>query len=330
MKKKILNTIKYVAILAIGIGLLMMALNKLDLDEAMNEIGNANFFWISLSIVASLASFFSRAIRWNMLIESFHKKPTLMSTSTALMMGYLANLAFPRLGEVTRCGTLARTDKVPFDKLFGTVIFERLLDVICLLICIILTAFINYGFFMNFVNEYISPKVQLFLHSPVTASIVVIVFLALVWLTIRFAKSSKSSGKFTKLIKGFGEGFTAVMKMKSPFWFIFHTVFIWVMYFYMSYWCFKSLEATHNLDWHAGMLILVAGALGMSAPVNGGIGTYHAAVIGALMLYNVESQHATVFAVLMHGLSTMIVIILGGLSFLYLFLKERNANTKQS
>ncbi|MFN8166729.1 MAG: lysylphosphatidylglycerol synthase transmembrane domain-containing protein [Bacteroidia bacterium] len=332
--KQILNTVKFTLILAIGIGLLLLAFRGVDVDSAMKEIAGADFFWLFMSILVSLAAFFSRAYRWNMLIDTMGYRPKMANTSTALMIGYLANLAVPRLGEVTRCGTLTREEKIPFEKLIGTVILERLIDVLCLLACMVFTAFSEKDKLGNFLNENIfdpaKAKVQGLLHSPLLLAGVVLVFLLLVIWVFRKKKSSSAESKFTKILKGVTEGMVAIKKLKSPFWFLFHTAFIWVMYFLMSFLCFKSLEHTAQLDWHAGMFVLVAGAMGMSAPVNGGVGTYHILVSQGLIIYGVAKEHGIAFATLMHGTQTLIVIILGGLSFLYLFLRERKLNAKQS
>jgi uncharacterized membrane protein YbhN (UPF0104 family) len=118
--------------------------------------------------------------------------------------------------------------------------------------------------------------------------------------------------------------------MKKPLLFLFHTILIWTMYFLMSYFCFFALESTAGLNWHAGLFILVVGGLGMSAPVPGGLGAYHWAVSLGLMLFGISYDDGITFATLMHTTNTLVVIVLGSLSFLHLFLKQRNGTANAS
>jgi uncharacterized protein (TIRG00374 family) len=333
--KKIIPVLKYILILGVGVGMLFLAFRGVKLKETIQEMAKANFFWIFVSVIASLIAFVSRTIRWNMLIEPLGYKPAIMNTCAALMIGYLANLAVPRLGEVTRCGTLSRTEKIPFDSLLGTVIIERIIDVLSLLVCMLLVAYFEYKRLGNFLNENIySPaanKITSLLNSPLILSVLSAAIVVLLFLVLR--KKNNSNGlaaKISRLLKGIINGVDTVRKLKSPAGFLFHTILIWFMYYLMSYTCFFALEATSHLDWHAGLFVLVAGGMGMSAPVQGGIGVYHLLVSQGLLLYGVLQPHGLAFATLMHTSQTLTVIILGGLAFLYLFLKKKNARAKLS
>jgi len=334
MNKILFSVIKYLFVLSIGGALLWLAFRGVRLHDTIEEIRGANFFWIFLSIFVSLIAFFSRALRWNMLIEplGFHPKP--MNTSAALMIGYLANLAVPRLGEVTRCGTLSRDEKVPFDALLGTVIIERIIDVICLLLLIIGVAFVESERLGNFLFTNIfnpaTKKFQAALNSPLA-----ITFLAsvLILLIVFFARKKFSGGilkKIAGLLRGIMNGVDTVRRLKNPLGFILHTILIWTMYFLMSYTCFFALDATSSLGLSAGMFVLVVGGIGMSAPVQGGIGAYHLLVSQGLILYGISQDHGLAFATLMHTSQTLVVIFFGGLAFLYLFLKKRNAATEHT
>ena len=330
MNKILLSVIKYVIIFSIGIALLWLAFRGVKLKNTIDEILQANLFWVLVSVAASFVAFVSRAIRWNMLIEPLGFKPSLSNTSAALMIGYLANLAIPRLGEVTRCGTLSRTEKVPFNSLLGTVIIERIIDVLCLLLCIVFVALTEYDLLGSFLSQNIFNPAANKLNSAINSPLVITIFAALLVIFLYFILRKKNtfSEKILSLLKGIVSGIDSVRKLKNPIAFIFHTVLIWVMYYLMSYTCFYALEATSLLNWHAAFFILVVGGMGMSAPVQGGIGAYHLLVSQGLILYGVSQEHGLAFATLMHTSQILIVILLGGLSFLYLSLKKRNATTK--
>lgn len=329
MNKSILNAIKYVVLLGVAGVLLWLAFKGVDLQATFREIARADWFWLLVSVATSLVAFVSRSIRWNMLIHPLGYQPKLGNTNAALMIGYLANLAVPRLGEVSRCGTLNRAEKVPFDALLGTVIIERAIDVLCLLACIIMTAVMEYARLGNFLNENlfdpIKAKASALLGS--VAFIVVAVSIPLlVIILIIVAKKQKHGivAKVSNLFKGIVSGLATIRKVKSPALFLFHTVLIWFMYFLMSYTCFKALESTAGLGWEAGLFILVAGGMGMSAPVQGGFGAYHLLVSQGLMLYGIAREHGLAFATLMHASQTLVVILLGGLAFLYLAIKRKD------
>ena len=327
--KTLLTVIKYVVVLGISIVLLLFSFKGIRLEEIIDRMLEAKPAWLLLSVVASLVAFFSRALRWNMLIEPLGYRPSAANTSAALMVGYFANLAFPRLGEVTRCGTLNRAEKVPFDSLIGTVIIERIIDVLCLLVCIILVAVIEIDRLGNFVFDNvvnpISEKLVGAIHSPVFIGIVVILIIILCWYFLRRRKNTNTvTGKIAGFLTRMFSGIATVRKLRNPLMFLFHTLLIWLMYFLMSYFCFFALSETASLDWKAGLFVLVAGAIGMSAPVQGGFGTYHYLVKGGLMLYGIAEAPSLTFATLMHGSQLFVVVIFGTFALLYLFLKRRN------
>jgi uncharacterized protein (TIRG00374 family) len=335
VKGRFIAVIKYILVLGIGVGMLWLAFSGVRLKDTIHEIMQANFFWLFMSILTSLVAFYSRALRWNLLIEPLGYKPSAANTTAALMIGYLANLAVPRLGEVTRCGTLSRVEKIPFNSLLGTVIIERIIDVISLLICILLVAINEYSRLGNFLNENIYvpfiSKFSTVLNHPFITFVASLVLIGIIYLVFRRKnKEGGITGKIAALGKGIVDGINTIRKMKSPVAFILHTILIWTMYFLMTYLCFSALEATASLDWHAGLFVLVVGGMGMSAPVQGGIGAYHLLVSQGLILYGVSLEHGLTFATLMHTSQTLVVILFGGLSFLYLFLKKRNAKAEHT
>ena len=334
MNKKLYSLIKYGILLGVGAGLLYLAFKKVNINETIDKIKNANLLWVTLSVIASLIAFFSRAIRWNLLIHPLGYKPKVMNTSTALMIGYLANLAIPRLGEVTRCGTLTQSEKIPFEKLIGTVITERIIDVLSLLACMILVAFFEFERLTRFLNENFidtfKHKINSIINSPFLILLTLAIFFLLVYIVFASKKGKAFLNKAKVIFKGIGDGIISVRKMKKPLLFLFHTILIWTMYFLMSYFCFFALESTAGLNWHAGLFILVVGGLGMSAPVPGGLGAYHWAVSLGLMLFGISYDDGITFATLMHTTNTLVVIVLGSLSFLHLFLKQRNGTANAS
>ena len=331
MNAKLRSFIKYSLLLVIAFTLLIFAFRGVDVKKIINGMLEANLFWVSLSALTSIIAFISRAYRWKLLIEPLGYSPSLKNSTAAVMIGYLANLAFPRLGEVSRCGVLNKTDAVPFNKLLGTVIVERVVDVISLLICLFLAAIIEYKRLGNFFKEnMIDPfytKVNQLLSSPMAIAVAILLALMVVIAIIWTRKRSKKRGQeswFIKLMKGFAEGLKSVAKLERPWMFIFHSVLIWFLYFLGVYASLFALPSTSGLGLNTALFLLVAGGFGMSAPVQGGIGAYHLLVSQGLILYGVSQQDGLTFATLLHSLQLLLILVFGVASLLLLFGVRKN------
>jgi glycosyltransferase 2 family protein len=334
MKSKLANWSKVILFLAITVGLLLLAFRGISVKTIAREILHANIFWVLLSLVPSLMALVSRSYRWILLIEPLEYHPRLTKTFYAVTIGYFANLAFPRLGEVTRCAALSKSESVPFNMLLGTVIVERIVDVITLIICLILTAIIEVNRLGTFLaGTIINPvveKIRQMFSSPVVLAGLAIVIIAVAFV-IRYlrmkSKKEKRESRIVHLIKGLVSGLKSIGQLKRPWLFVFHSILIWLLYFLSVYLCFSALPATRGLGLTAALFLLVAGGLGMSAPVQGGIGAYHLLVSQGLMLYGLSRQDGLAFATLVHTSQILMIILLGSVSLFFLFVKRRTIQT---
>ena len=286
----------------------------------------ADPLWIGLSVIIAILSLISRAVRWKMLIAPLGYNPRTSKTFYALLIGYLANLAIPRIGEISRCVSLNKSEKVPFNSLIGTVIVERAIDLIMLFLCMALVAVFQFEMLSSFLMEKIvSPLME----NGANGNRIVILLVSglLIGATAGFwflkNKESRLRKKLSGIIREVGAGLGSVLRMKNNGWFLFHTLFIWVAYFLMTYVCFFCLEATSQLGLGAGLFIMVVGGLGMSAPVQGGIGAYHYIVSHALQLFGVASTDGVVYATLVHTTQTLLMIVMGGWAFLMLLIPDK-------
>ncbi len=312
--------------LLVAAGLMYLALRGTNMKQLKEALQTANYGYVLLSLVPATLAFASRAWRWKLLLQPLGYKPKFSNAFYAMMFGYLANLALPRLGEVSRSVALNRAEKIPLDVIIGTVIAERAVDVLSLLLCFALALIVEFDNISEFFKKWIDPsKMDAIIHSPYIVPVlsVLIVILVITIILIRRRKKTASSSiieKVTLFFKGILAGLTSVMKMKNPGAFIFHSVFIWVMYWLVTYICFFSLKATSSLDMNAGVFILVVGAIGMTLPVPGGFGSYHALVILGLsiLLPKIEETAAPSYAIIVHESQTLLVIIVGVISFLML------------
>lgn len=336
MKSKLASLIKFLLLLAIASGLFFFAFRGMKFDNVLREIRHANFYWILLLLFISFMALCSRAYRWKLLIEPLGYSPALKNTFHALMIGYLANLAFPRLGEVSRCGILNKAESIPFGSLIGTVIVERAVDVISLLVCTILTAVVEYERLWNFIRVYIinptAIKFKSASHSPLfiagIAVGVVLVFAIVIYLKKRSTEKKDKSRSFN-FIKQVVSGLKSVIQLKHPWQFTFHSLLIWILYFLGAYVSFFALPATAGLGFGAALFMLTLGGVAMSAPVQGGIGLYHLLVAQGLMLYSIAYLHGLSFATLIHASQMAFTVLLGCISLFFVFMKK-NHNRRKS
>ena len=336
MKLRLTSVLKYILLLSLAAILLFLAFRNVSLKTILHEMLQANPWWLLLSTVFSFIALYSRGYRWKLLIEPLGYNPGLANTTYSVMVGYLANLAFPRLGEVTRCGSLGTAEDIPFNKLLGTVVVERIIDVLSLLICIILVAIIEFNRLGSFLRKNLEEPLFAKLRTVTSSSIgiialllAILVFIALIVLFLRYSKR-KSGSKWTELVNGFLKGLISIKDLRKPWLFIFHSIFIWVLYYLSVYVCLFALPFTSNLGPAAALFLLVAGGLGMSAPVQGGIGAYHLLVSQGLLLYGVTLEDGLSFATLLHSLQMATVIVTGSIAMLLLFLhrKRKGESTK--
>ena len=330
--KKLLPAIKFILFLSVAAGLMYLALRGIDLKDLIVKLEQARYGYVFLSLFPAMLAFASRAWRWKMLLHPLGHKPGFSNTFYALMFGYLANLALPRLGEVSRSVALNRAEKIPLDVIIGTVIAERAIDLLSLLLCIVLMLILEferiYSFLMVNLVDPVLEKMQSAIYSvyfvPALA-VLVAAIVAVVIIRRRRKTTSTLTERIIQFIKGILAGLTSVTKVKNRSAFLFHSVFIWVMYWLVTYICFFSLDITTALDFKAALFILVVGGLGMTAPVQGGFGAYHYLVSLGLLMYGIVRTDGAVYASIVHTSQTLLVVIVGTASFLLL---SRNQKRK--
>jgi uncharacterized protein (TIRG00374 family) len=332
LKKKILKILRFTLFLLIGIFLLYFAFRGIDVKKLWAVILNAKYIWIIVSVALLTLSHLVRAYRWNLLIEAMNYHPSYKSTFFSMMVGYLANYAFPRIGEITRCGVLAKTEKIPADKLFGTVIIERGVDVLTLIIFLVILITARFEFFSNFIKPQIFDPFTSFLSSLFHKSIIIwIIFFGvpviLLFLAYRY-RSRLGKWKFIvklkDIIKGIISGLKTVYTMKRGFAFIVTSFLIWIFYWLMTYTAFFAFSSTVDLKLIDGLFVCVIGAFAFVVPVQGGIGAYHWIVSLGMMLYGLSREEGLAFATITHGSQAVWTIILGTASFLMIMSLNRN------
>jgi uncharacterized protein (TIRG00374 family) len=314
---KKLKKISFITLpIALGVFLIWYSLSKLtnsDILSIKTSFRTANYWWVALSLFFGILSHLSRAYRWQFLLEPLGYKPRFANSVMAVLIAYLLNLVIPRSGEIARAASIKKYENIPFKKAFGTIVAERVADVVMLL------AIMGIAFFLQtkLLSSYLfKDDGGSSMYIKIT---LLILFLIIGFFTFKFLKKSKNSFilKIVSFFNDLLDGMKSIYKMKKKWEFIFHTIFIWTMYVLMFYAVTFALPETTNLPFAAIIVGFVVGGLSM-ALTNGGLGTYPVFVASALILYNIDDNPARAFGWIMWTAQTIMVIVFGGLSFLLL------------
>lgn len=276
---------------------------------------SANKEWLLLMAAITILSHFLRAIRWNILLEPIGYKPKVTNTFLSLMVGYLINLVIPRGGEVSRCYNLYKLEKVPVEMSFGTVVVERIIDLLCLLFLIALSFILESKKLFEFINTLpLGGAGSKFATLTYIALGVLAVGAVLFWLV----RSNKKAGDFIrKMWSGFKGGLLSLFKLKNKGPFIVYSITIWALYFLMSYCVVRAFPSTSVLGFEAVLSLFAIGAIAMAAPLPGGAGSYHVLVPqGLVFLYAIPRTDAVAFTFIFHGWQTAILVVAGAISLL--------------
>jgi uncharacterized protein (TIRG00374 family) len=332
LRKGIIQSLKFIAFLAVGIVLLWFAFRNVDFKRLMADLKEADYSWLLLSVLFGFFAFVSRARRWVLLINPLGFKPSTRNSFYALMTGYLANIALPRIGEITRCVALGKKEKIPVDQLIGTVVVERTIDFLSLLsimIVLIITSSDQIGLFLK--ESILIPIQQnvssIFGNTWILWVILFCLGAITLFLMIRFKKNLRKIRFFSKMFdiaRGIINGLKTITNLKRKWEFIFHTVFIWVNYTLMTWVVVFSLESTSHLTLGDSIFLLVIGGLAMSAPVQSGLGAFHYIIRqGLLIVKGIPVEDGLAYALLTHESQLIFVAIIGTISFFIIFRKEK-------
>ena len=313
MKKKILNTLKYLAFTLLGILLFWLVYRDQDFTKIWHTLTHdVNYSWVVLALILGLFSHISRTLRWKIALEPLGENPRTINAFIAVMLSYFMNLLLPRAGELARCGILSKYEKISFSKLFGTVITERIIDMIMLLFAFLIVLVLEFDKVLSFGNQnpaIVDNAIKL-ISSPLLWIILFLLVLGII-LYLRFSKKRHGKSKILEIVGQFNQGIKSVLSMRRYKSYIAHTFFIWTMYFLMLYMIFFSLEATRHLGILAALSTFVFASFGMLAPVQGGIGAWHFMAEKTLGVYGIESADGKLFALLAHSSTNIMVLIFG-------------------
>lgn len=320
MKKTSFKALKIILPLALGILFIWFSLRTATPEERrmlLDNIMNAEPLWLVLSLLFGTLSHMSRAYRWKFMLEPMGFSPRFGNSFMAVMAGYLANFGIPRSGEVLRAATLSTYEKIPFEKAFGTIVSERIADVMVMLTITGITLLLQTEHLLAFFSTMEGNPLSTF------GLLIALLLLALVGFWLLKRSSLPFFIRIRKMFLGLAEGMRSIFKMKHTVAFLLHTLFIWTMYLLMFYIISFSVPEMAYPDFGMLMAAFVVGSLAISI-TNGGIGVYPVSIGAILMLFDISKQSGEAFGWLTWGTQTALVLVLGGFSFIFLPIFNRN------
>ena len=336
MKKAISYLIKYGIPLAIGVGLMYFLYKNVDVNSMMDTLKtDVNYWWFIPIAIVSLLSHVFRALRWRLQLNAIDVKPSFSAVLNSIFGTYAVNLAFPRLGEVWRCGYIANRQKASVTQVMGSMVADRLTDTVTVLALTFVTFLLAQGAFGKFFDAYPQMK-ENFMNIASDARIwfgTTILIIALGWLLV-MKTENKIIKKIQLMARNLWDGFAAITRMEGKWWFLLLTVLIWGCYFLQLYLATKAFTFTNGLSVLAVLVMFVLSSIGMGVPTNGGLGAWHVAIIFGLSLYGVGvfatnnfDPRASAFAMLVWGFQTLLLIVLGIYAFTSMAIDRRRIET---
>lgn len=320
MNRRLKKLLKIILPIALGVFLVWYSYTRTSPEEReqiLHYIREADLFWILISVGLGMLSHISRAIRWNYLLAPMGYVPKIRNNVMIILMAYLTNLGIPRSGEVLRATALTTYENVPFEKGFGTIVTERVVDLLMLALIILIALILQTDIILDFLNEQ---GMGLTLTLVLVSAAVLMAFLALAFLR---RSTHRLAIRLKDFIKGLLDGVLSIFKMKRKWGFIGHTLFIWWAYVAM-FWIIKyTVPETIDLGLSELLVGFIAGSFAMTT-TNGGLGLYPIAVSASLALFGISGASGDAFGWIMWIAQTLMVVIFGAISFLLLPLWNRN------
>ena len=289
--------------------------SKLPVEEFIPYFKNANYSWIILGIFCGILSHLSRAYRWKFMLEPLGFKPKLPNSIMAVFIAYLANFGIPRSGEVLRAAVFTNYEDVPFEKGFGTIVAERIADMLVMVGIISITLFLEFEFIVQFFQEKFNP-------NTIVIGTIGLLISGVVFLVFIRRSKLKIAIKIKEFVNGLIEGVLSIFKMKKKWAFIFHTLFIWAMYLLMFYFTSFAVEDLLGIPFAAILIGFIAASFTIAA-TNGGIFVYPLAIGAAFSLFAIPETPSIAFGWIVWTSQTLLILFIGSLSFLFLPIYNR-------
>ena len=329
-KKKMSKILQTSLPIMLGAAIFVWTYHGFDFSHLWDVVSEGvDLWWMTASLLFGVTAQLFRGWRWNLALYPLDEHPRLSNSVYSIFVSYAANLVVPRVGEVSRCGILKKYDGVSFSKSLGTVVTERVVDTVCIGLITGVTLLLQAGVFSHFfaatgTNGFyfvgLFTSVNFYITLACLAAALVLVIILVRNLTI-FAR-------LRGIINNVWLGCLSIRKVRHPWLYILYTIGIWgsyILHFYLTFYCF---DFTADLGWTAGLVIFVVGSIAVIVPTPNGAGPWHFAVITMMMMYGISKDDAGIFALLVHGIQTFLLILLGIYGLVALPLSNKQSTNK--
>ena len=299
--------------LLLGAAILLWTYHGFDFSHLWSVCRQGiDYGWMGCSLLFGILAHVLRGWRWNLALAPLGEYPRRSNSVYAVFVAYAANLVLPRVGEVSRCGILAKYDGVSFAKSLGTVVTERMVDSVCILLVTGITLLVQSSVFSDFFRQTGTDK-AFFLHLFTSTNffITTLCLVAAAVLVVWLVRNLALFGRLRGLLGGIWQGCLSIRRMDRPWLYLIYTIAIWACYFFHFYLTFYCFSFTEQLGWSAGLALFVAGSIAVIVPTPNGAGPWHFAIITLMMMYGISKEDAGIFALLVHGIQTFLLILLG-------------------
>jgi uncharacterized protein (TIRG00374 family) len=328
VKARAVSILKLLVFFGLGAFLFGLAFQKTDPAKLWNDLAQAKLEYVAIAALCGYLAFVSRGLRWNILLDPLGYTPKPWNAIHAVTIGYLANLAVPRAGEVARCTSLYQSEKIPVPTLIGTVILERLIDLIMMAVLFVLTLALEFDTLMAFLGNAQGQPVQV---PGWLWAVFIVGLISAIWGLFQLKRWEHLApvGRLLNFLRQIQSGIKTIFQIRAKWAFVGHTIFIWLMYYLMIYVVFFSFPFTEHLNPTVGLFLMIVGGLGILVPVPGGIGAYHYLVVLAMGLLAIPADDAMSFATLVHSTQTLMTIFTGLLAVIFLYFERRKTASRE-
>lgn len=312
MKKIFNHMVKTVLPIFLGALILYMIYDDFDFTQLWSALQGMDMFWFAVSTLFGIMSHVIRGWRWKLTLAPLGYRPSSSVCVNAIFVSYAANLVIPRVGEVSRCVILEQHEKIPFAQSLGTVVSERLLDTLMVLLITAVAVILQWPVFCTFLENAGFSANSKTLFSSMGGWLIILLSTAAIAVLLYFLVRKMTLWKrFKSFLSNFIVGVMSLTKMKNGWVFVLETVGIWFCYFMQFYLCFFCFGFSEGLSLEAALLLFVAGSIAVVVPTPNGAGPWHFAIISIMILYGVAQTDASVFALIVHSTQTLLVAVLG-------------------
>jgi uncharacterized protein (TIRG00374 family) len=320
MKNKIIKSFIGVAIGAI---FLYLTLNNKPLDQIFNSLKEARVIWMLMSVLGLVMTFYLRAFRWKVLLESSDTNPIRYNVIHSLILGYFVNSFTPKFGEIIRCTSLKKSEKIPTSVSLGTVVSERIYDLLVLFLGLVAVFILEIDRLGNVLNSLINSLIQLFTKNALLGmSIITIMVIGIIALYY-FSKRNKLAGRIKKFLSDLLTSLKMSLKMRKYKTFILLTVLIWLVLVFVYYSFLMSLPETNSYGLYFAIIVLFVGSVGWAIPSPSGIGTTNFMILQLFVAFSLNEQAGVSFGLLASGITFGVTVILGSLALMYHLIRQK-------